>query len=130
MGVLSDIIIAAPSEAQAAGDAAGRQDQLWPILEWRGIAHLELERLYAAIHPTAPVPSIGKDCLLYAASEEGPWVYFIPPEFKQAFAAVDPAVRETLASAVGWPVESVAELASHAQQAVASGKELLLILSL
>ncbi len=145
MGVLTDFVVAAPSDAQRVGDSHCPSREFNGI-EAKGIGSVELSTLHAILTRT-PVDSgfMGGDCLLYSPSDEGPWVLLVPTDLVQRLAELSAHYvvataeewakteefspkysRWTLDVIKGW----LQELARLCRQAVAEKKAVLMWMSL
>lgn len=148
MGVLSDIIIADRNEASAINAAGGTHLKQWPCLESKGIDTVKLGTLYQIVHDRSLddmnfFAKFMQDAVLDQPSDDGPWVFLIPPELMSAVAEFDEARTEAVATKWAatdefkldrWQFEDVEEylqsLVSHARKARDAGKSLLLWTSL
>src|SRR5690349_13348511 len=102
MGVLSDIIIADPSEAGAINKMAGSHLKHWPCLESKGIDTIKLGTLSQILNSRSldDVDTVARfmmDRCLDEASEDGPWVYDLPPELASSLASLDNESEEAVA---------------------------------
>lgn len=87
MGVLTDLIIADPSEAEVVATTPyplGR----WPGLDAKGLTLITLESLFDILAYQESQSSASEFALLHQASEEGPWVCHAPDQFVLALAAL------------------------------------------
>lgn len=145
MGVLTDFVVAAPSDAQRVGDSHCPSREFNGI-EAKGIDTVKLSTLYAILTETPVDPSfMGGPSLLYSRSDEGPWVLLVPPDLVQRVAKL--RAKEVSATASDWSkteefspkysrwspevIEQwLQELARLCRQAVAEEKGLLMWMSL
>ena len=77
MGVLTDIIVAHESEAEAVVVAHVPCEE-WAGFDAKGIDQLKLEALLELIAPTSPSSEKADFRLLAQADDEGPWVERLP----------------------------------------------------
>jgi hypothetical protein len=78
MAILTDILIASPSEAEAICAHVGHF-QRWPCLQWKGVDNLLLADLLAALGAEADAKALrGVGRMIYWESEGGPWVFHLP----------------------------------------------------
>ena len=147
MGALSDIIIADQREAVAISAARGAQLNQWPRLESKGIDPIKLFTLSQILHGRSvddvdACAGFMNDAVLGQSSDEGPWVYLIPPGLQAAIASLDDQARESVAEKWAateefvldrWHAADVEEylndLIAHARKATEAGKSLLLWMS-
>jgi hypothetical protein len=145
MGVLTDFVVAATSEAQRVGESHCPSRDFNGI-EAKGIDPVKLSTLYAILteRPVDPAFMDGDSCL-YSRSDEGPWVLLVPADLVQRVAKL--SAKEVSATASDWsktdefspkhgrwPPEVIEqwleELARLCRQAVAEEKALLMWMSL
>jgi hypothetical protein len=147
MGVLSDIIIADPSEASAINGAGGSHLRIWPCLDSKGIDTIKLGTLWQIVNKKSPddmaVATFMNDSILDEKSNQGPWVYLVPESLQTAIAALDEEAQESIAvkwaateefTSDRWEPDDVEEylqdLVAHARKSREAGKSLLLWMSL
>jgi hypothetical protein len=148
MGVLSDIIVADPSEAAAINAAEGAHLEQWPCLESRDIDPVKLGTLWQVLSGGSPddvdaVSAYMMDTVLDQPTPSGPWVFLVPEPLTAALAALGDAAQAPVAERWAateefvldrWQVDDVRdylrELVARARAARESGKSLLLWMSL
>lgn len=139
MSVLTDLIIADESEAKAIAVSGS------PLLHWSGIAakgidHVKLGKLLSIVMGVPYQNSfINEFTQIAEASEDGPWVFRMPPRLVRPLAAMqgDELVRisgqwataEEFARS-GWDEAAVIQMLTSicdlSKQAIATGKALLM----
>ncbi len=146
MGVLTDFVVAPRSAAQEVGQAACPCEE-FDGLDAKGIDPVKLATLGAILTGTAFDPGFmsGESCLYGCGSEEGPWVFEVPPSLVARLAALqgDELVRagEVWAATEEfsprydyWPAEAVHQvlnaLVHLSRRAVGSNASLLMWMSL
>jgi len=142
MGVLSDVIVASAAEAQRVLDVdSGARP--WPWAPMKGIDHVKLGQLEAVFRGGAYDPGFVEACELLASADESVWVFRIPDILTDQLARLGPSAMKAPASEWAkaeefaldrWTPqqveEALSELASLAVKARATGKDLLLWMSL
>lgn len=143
MSVLSDLIIADPQEAQdvAQCDEPARD---WEGIEIKTLDPVTLGSLWAILTKASEAEAVGKlvdqIALLHNVSDNGPWVYEIPRQLRDALAEVSGMETEEVQPVAeawaatdelkGWEYEEVEsvlrEVADLADTARLLGKDLLL----
>jgi hypothetical protein len=140
MGVLTDFVIADPSDAERVGESSYSSKDFGG-LEAKGIDQVKLGTLYGILTGAPFNPSfMGDDeSLLYLASDAGPLVQLVPPDLVGRLASLDDSEltrvaekwAETEEFALSrWSPETVehwlTDLAAIARKTVAEGKSLLM----
>jgi hypothetical protein len=139
MGVLTDLVVADESEADAVA-ASGDPLQRWPGIDAKGIDQVTLGKLLAIITDEPYRNSLAGEFMLIAElSDDGPWVFRAPPRLVSSLSEIaDEALDRISAewSAVeefalsGYGRASVAEVASSlrdlSKRAISDGKHLLM----
>ncbi|MBR7793704.1 hypothetical protein KDM87_13985 [Undibacterium sp. FT147W] len=139
MSLLTDILIAHPSEAEAISQDLAHH-KAWPCLQLKGLDNIKLSALLSALDAEEPAQKLeGEELLVFNPDPEGPWVFALPEQLKDLLSRLPeadvPAVAERWASHEelkfeGWsgsdiqPVVSM--LAEFALRAKAESKPLLL----
>ena len=139
MGVLSDLIVADRSEAQAIIDAHGTHDRTWPVLESKGINEVKLESLWSALPGGSRDPAFMDATSCVYRAKGGPWVMVVPPPMVLALSNVADNELDRLAAAwadtdegreEGWSADGardfLVELVAIARRAREAQKDLLL----
>lgn len=143
MGMFTDFVIAADSEAAAIGESVRPADH-WPTLESKGVETIKLATLHGLVTNTPYSNDIQAAFAFVAGNEEdGPWVFKFPKDVQDALADIDEADIPALAArwAVtdemhtdGWTEEEAArfivELRAHARAAMRAGHSIFLWLTL
>ena len=143
MGVLSDIVIAGPSSAQAITEAEDPSESFDGV-DVPGLSTIMLGTLHELVLGEAY--DAVKDYYntdVASASDEGPWVFPVKPDLRQALADMDTAKIQDVATAWakteefildGFRVEDVTSLLQRlteaAGRAATSNLELFLCISL
>ncbi len=147
MGVLSDIIIAGRDEAAAINETLGGHHRRWDTLISKGIDTVKIGTLSTIINGPSPgateVACRLADNALFEVSEDGPWVFLVPPNLVSGLAALDGETERRVAGEWAatdefrlsrWPPGDVGsylhDLVDFARRAVAEKKDLLLWTSL
>lgn len=139
MALLTDILIAHPSEAEEISQDAAHHEA-WPCLQLKGLDNMKLSALLSVLGAEEPAKKLeGEDLLVFNPDPEGPWVFALPEQLRDLLSALShgdfAAVAERWAlheelKFEGWsgsdiqPV--VGMLAEFALQAKAESKPLLL----
>ena len=97
MGVLSDIIVADRSEAQAIVDARGAHERTWPVLESKGIDAAKLESLWSVLPGGKRDPTFMDSASLVYQVKGGPWISVVPPPMVRALSDVSDDALDRLA---------------------------------
>jgi hypothetical protein len=144
MGVLTDIVIANESEAKAIATSSVPSRE-WPGIDAKGIDQVKLGTLWALLTgQDFKVESVVNEFVtLHEVSEDGPWVFRVPPQIVKLLADLDDERANTTALAwaatdefvlaqwEGGAVRSILdELRSLARSANATSKSLLMWMSL
>ncbi|MEO8396537.1 MAG: hypothetical protein ABI700_26320 [Chloroflexota bacterium] len=80
MGILTDFVVADISEAQRIGESLNPSRD-FNGLDAKGIDQVKLAMLYAILSDQPYDPDfMSAESLLYAASDDGPWVQQVPPD--------------------------------------------------
>jgi hypothetical protein len=88
MGILTDFVVASAKDAKRVGMSSS-PSQDFNGLDAKGIDTVKLGKLHAILTGEAFDPSfMTGDALLFAASEEGPWVFEVPPDFVKRLAVL------------------------------------------
>src|SRR6266566_5252179 len=90
MGVLSDIVIADKSEAEAIG-ASKNPSAEWEGAAWKTIDPVKLGTLWSILRGEpldldGVMAKVREIQLLHEASDDGPWVYHLPAPLRDALA--------------------------------------------
>src|SRR5262245_42105299 len=90
MGVLSDIVIADKSEAKAVGASRNPTAQ-WEGAAWKTIDPVKLGKLWSILKSEPlelerVMAKVRQIQLLHEASDDGPWVYLLPDQLRDALA--------------------------------------------
>jgi hypothetical protein len=139
MGVLTDLIIAEESEAEAVAAMKGPL-QRWPGIDAKGVDHIKLGKLLSIVTNTPYQNSfVGEFVQIAEASDDGPWVFRVPPRLVAPLAAmagddIGPVSAQWAATEEfalsGWDEASVAQMLASicglSKQAAAEGKSLLM----
>ena len=140
--MLTDILIASKNEASTILEQYPQQKD-WPSLELKGLDNIKLAALLEALGAAAEAPALeGEDCLV-ASHKDGPWVFVLPAALRDLLANLPDgefravaerwAAHEELAFDE-WSADDVEPgigmLKEQAKKGVASGKDLLLWMSL
>lgn len=139
MGVLTDLVLADESEAEAICKSMGPL-QSWPGIDAKGIDHIKLGMLLSILTGEPYRDSFIDECVLLAEEpEDGPWVYRVPEQLVGLLADLDGDRLTQTATAWskieefvldGWSPPEVgsvlAELHRIAREARAQGKSLLM----
>jgi hypothetical protein len=142
MALLTDILIASDTDAGAIFERYPAQKN-WPAVELRGLDNTKLAALLRAFGDAEDASMLEGEGCIAVSSEGGPWVFLLPDSFRDRLAnstarnSSDIAARwvqdEELAFD-GWSAADVAPLVdilrSHASQAAAASKKLVLWMSL
>ncbi len=140
MGLLTDFVIASPSEAAAICAAEGEHAERWPCVQLKRVDTVKLSTLAAELGVGQVAAALeGDDQLVFSRSEEGPWVFHLPESLTAALAALPPEEVAGVAERWGkheelvldgWEpadvVEVVEQLRALAARARDGGKQLLL----
>jgi hypothetical protein len=142
MGVLSDLIVAPPVDAERVGRAS-LPDASIPSVDVKGIDTVKLGVLHEILTGTSFDELLEQYDPAYEGSDEGPWVFVLPAELVASLAKLDSGDRRTVAAKWaqaeefaldGWSLSDVATgldvVCEQACAAVSAGKALLLRMSL
>ena len=143
MGLLTDFIIADPSEASAIF-ATPKPWEHWPTLQSKGLDNSALAALAQALGDEEQALSLeAGETLIQMRSDEGPWLFLLPDSLLRRVADMPDNERPALLARWagqdemtlgGWTEEDVgnafAALRPWFQRALESGKPLLLWMSL
>ena len=143
MGMLTDYIIAERSDAAAIG-RSWPQPQEWPCLQMTWLDNSMLAALAMAWNDKSQAEKLESDAPVAGkTTNEGPWVFCLPDDFRDRLAALMPNQTSTLAEAWaqqeapqsgGWTAADLEPLLGNlhefAQRAVREGKSILLWVSL
>ncbi len=143
MGVLTDILIVDEGEAEKVA-AASAPTGRWKGMAAKGLDQVKLAKLWALLEDRSPADEPDEEFTLLAQqSDEGPWVFRIPPALTELLARLDDGrvrskARDWAAieefEADGWSGEEVraalAELCGLAREATKQETSLLLWVSL
>ena len=119
MGVLTDLVVADPQDARQVCESNCPSEE-FNGLEARGIDTVKLGTLYQVLTDTDYDPEFFGDALC-SGSEEGPWVFEVPPRLVKGLGALDAAqihdvgakwaaTEEFSPKYDNWPEEAVHEL--------------------
>lgn len=79
MSQITDILVAAPSEATEICTAFGRVLKRWPHWQTGGVDNLLIADLLTALGAEADAKALrGEGQLIHMESKEGPWVFHLP----------------------------------------------------
>jgi hypothetical protein len=144
MGLLTDVLVAAPSEAEAICKVS-RHWEKWPCLQWKGADNQVFAELVTALGAEADAQALEQgDRLIYMENEEGPWVFHLPDVIPRTLSTLEDGdmpglagrwlqgeeTRDYLGMHVGVLVAALKDLRDLSRQAVAADKSLLLWVSL
>jgi hypothetical protein len=112
MGVLSDMVIADKSEAEAIG-ASSNPTAEWDGAAWKTIDPVKLGKLWSIlksepIELDGVMANVHRIQLLHEVSDDGPWVYLLPDELRDALADLsgdEPDVMQKTANIWGGTEE-------------------------
>ena len=141
--MLIDYVIADRADAERLA-AAINPSKEWPAIEGTGIEHVKLGRLMSVLSESEYDPGFIAECeQLAEASEDGPFVFLVPPRLVTTLARLTPNEVRTVAtewshseefSLDGWTkdevIETLERLFTLAKQAAHEGKHLLMWVSL
>jgi hypothetical protein len=89
MAILTDILIAAPSEAEAIA-AESRHSQRWPCVQFNDVNNLVLADLLAALGADDDAEALRRGGrLIYGKGTDGPWIYHLPDTLPTLLAALE-----------------------------------------
>lgn len=139
MGLLTDFIIAEPTEAEAICRSDNHLEK-WRCVESKGVDNIKLAGLWSVLVPGESGASLeSEERLIHMDSNEGPWVFLIPQELTERLAGIKgPEINEIAQSWCdheecrydGWKPEDVEPLLNaltvHAKSAIADEKPILL----
>lgn len=139
MGVLTDIVVASEAEAGAVGRASVPSQQ-WPGMDAKGIDQIKLGMLLSLLSGEPYRDSLVDEfTFLWEQSDDGPWVYRIPPCLVDRLSQLQGPELQRVAQEwarieefrlVNWKpadVEAVLRaLVGLAEQARSQGKDLLM----
>lgn len=139
MGVLTDLVVADESEAEAMA-GSGSPLERWPGIDAKGIDHVKLGMLLSIMAGEPYRDSlVGEFAQLAEASEDGPWVFQVPPRLVSSLSKIEDhelgrlseqwsAVEEFAYS--GYDLATVAEVMTSLRElsklALSEGKSLLM----
>jgi hypothetical protein len=148
MGVLSELVAASESEAQAVLESDG-PSQNWPGIVCKGLDQIKFASLWVilsgeTVRAEGIVQRLNQIEVIASAGEQGPWVLAIPEPFRDQLADLaseeDDALRKVATTWAasgelkGWQIDEVASLlqetADLADLAREDEKDLLLRVSL
>ena len=148
MGVLSELVAASKSEAQAILEADGASET-WPGISCKSLDQIKFASLWVVlsgetVRAESLVQRLNQIEVIAGAGEKGPWVLAIPEQLRDHLADLaseeDEAVRKVAttwaatAEMKGFPIDEIASLlqetADLADLAKQDEKELLLRVSL
>ena len=139
MGLLTDVLVASPSEAEAICAELGHSKK-WPCWQSKGVDNLVFSDLLRTLGADADAKALrGEGRLIYVKDKGGPWVFHLPDVLPVFLAKLEddeiPELAERWlqgeeAGDGGAPVEDIAlalkELRALSKQAVVANKTLLL----
>jgi hypothetical protein len=139
MGVLTDLIVADESEADTVARSGGPL-QHWPGIDAKGIDHVKLGHLLSIIAGEPYRNSlIGEFTQIAEVSNDGPWVFRVPPRLVVSLSQIDDAELGQITEQ-WWAIEEFARsrynlasvtmvmtsLRDLSKRAVAEGKDLMM----
>jgi hypothetical protein len=142
MGVMTDLLLARPDEAEAvAAEWPPQGRSRWADVEMKGQSPVTLGQLLAIIRDVEWTPEIFEDKPLASGGQEGPWVTAVPADFVAEAAGLDDDRFDQVAEAwseieefEGWDVSEVREsltlLRAFCRRARAEGSPMLMWMAL
>jgi hypothetical protein len=140
--MLTDILIVSRGEASTILEQYPQRRD-WPRLELKGLDNTKLAALLEALGASAEAPALEGEGCLVASRKEGPWVFVLPTALRDLLANLPEgefrAVAERWAAHEElvfdeWTADDVEPgigmLKEQAKKSAASGKDLLLWMSL
>jgi len=139
MGMLTDFILAEPSDATAICRSWPQRDK-WPCLRMTWLDNSMLAALALAWNDESLAEKLESGAPVAAkTTNEGPWVFCLPDDFRDRLAALTPEQAPAVAQAWaqqeapqsgGWAADNLEpildNLREFAQRAVREGKSILL----
>src|SRR5215475_6627169 len=139
MGLLTDVLVASPSEAEAICKGL-RHSENWPCWQVKGFDNLVFSDLVRALGAEADAESLAGDDRLIYGGEGGPWVFHLPEVIPESLSTLEddelpglaerwlqeeksPGYEEGLVESVALALKDLRELS---KQALAANKSLLL----
>ena len=137
--MLTDIFIAAPSDAEAICSATA-PNQNWACLQLKGLDNIKLASLLSTLGDDENAAALeGETLLIFTASSDGPWIFALPEKLKDLLANLHASEVSSVASrwasheelkSDGWSKEDVETLLGmlidFSQSAIEANKPLLL----